>query len=51
VDLDAVPYAVDARLAAGIELCVLVMPHRDVLPVQQLLAGTASPPVTIVPVD
>jgi hypothetical protein len=51
VDLDAVPYAVDARLASGIEPCVLVMPHRDVLPVQQLLADTASPPVAIVPVD
>ena len=51
VDLDAVPYAIDARLASGVEPCVLVMPHRDVLPVQQLLADTASPPVTIVPVD
>jgi hypothetical protein len=51
VDLDAVPYSIDARLAAGLEPCVLVMPRRDVLPVQQLLADTASPPVAIVPVD
>jgi hypothetical protein len=51
VDLDAVPYCIDARLAAGIEPCVLVVPRRDVLPVQQLLAEAASPPVTIVPVD
>jgi hypothetical protein len=51
VDLDAVPFCIDARLASGIEPCVLVMPHRDVLPVQRLLADAASPPVTIVPVD
>jgi hypothetical protein len=30
---------------------VLVVPRRDALPVQRLLADAASPPVTIVPVD
>lgn len=51
VDLDAVPYAVDARIATGAEPCVLVMPRRDALPVQELLAGAVHPPITIVPVD
>jgi hypothetical protein len=51
VDLDALPYCIDARLASGIEPCVLVLPRRDVLPVQLLLADAASPPVIIVPVD
>jgi hypothetical protein len=30
---------------------VVVMPRRDVLEVQQLLAAAVEPPVTIVPVD
>lgn len=51
VDLDAVPYAVDARAAVGLERCLLVMPTRDAIPVQQLLADAVRPPLTIVPVD
>jgi hypothetical protein len=51
VDLDAVAYAVDARLSLGLEPCVLVMPTRDALEVQHLLAGATRPPITIVPVD
>jgi hypothetical protein len=51
VDLDAVPYAVDARLSLGTEPCILVMPSRDALPVQHLLAAAVHPPITIVPVD
>ncbi|MBI4935899.1 MAG: hypothetical protein HY828_18615 [Actinobacteria bacterium] len=51
VDLDAVPYAVDARTAVGLERCMLVVPTRDAIPVQQLLADAVRPPVTIVPVD
>jgi hypothetical protein len=51
VDLDAVPYAVDARSALGIEACLVVMPARDAIDLQRLLAATAAPPVTIVPVD
>jgi hypothetical protein len=51
VDLDAVPYAVDTRLALGIEPCILAMPQRDALDVQRLLAAAALPPITIVPVD
>jgi hypothetical protein len=51
VDLDAVPYAVDARAALGLERCLLVVPARDALPVQHLLADAVRPPVSIVPVD
>jgi hypothetical protein len=51
VDLDAVPYAVDARAALGLQRCLLVVPSRDAIPVQYLLAAAARPPVIIVPVD
>ena len=51
VDLDAVPFAVDARAALGTEECLLVVPRRDAIEVQRLLAAAAQPPVTIVPVD
>jgi hypothetical protein len=51
VDLDAVPYAVDARAALGLSRCLLVVPTRDAIPVQYLLAEGARPAVTIVPVD
>ncbi len=51
VDLDAVPYVVDARLALGVVPCVVVMPRRDALDVQRLLAETLDPPAIIVPVD
>jgi hypothetical protein len=51
VDLDAVPYAVDAAAALGLHRCVLVVPRRDAIPVQHLLANSARTPVTIVPVD
>ena len=51
VDLDVVPYAIDARLAHGITECLLVMPSRDALGVQRLLAAATLPPLVIVPVD
>lgn len=51
VDLDVMAYAVDARAALGIEPLVVVMPRRDALEVQHLLAAAVEPPVTIVPVD
>ncbi len=50
VDLDAVAYAIDARQSLGLESCVLVMPARDALDVQRLLAGATRPPIVIVPV-
>jgi len=51
VDLDVVPYAVDARLAHHIERCIIVMPSRDRVPVQELLAASVAPPIDIVAVD
>jgi hypothetical protein len=51
VDLDAVPYAVDARFAAGTERCLLVLPARDAVPLQHLLASVADPPVELVALD
>jgi len=51
VDLDAVPFAVDARAAMGVGRCLLVLPRRDAVEVQHLLAAAAAPPVTVVPVD
>ncbi len=51
VDLDAIPYVVDARLALGIVPCIVAMPRRDALEVQRLLAETLDPPAFIVPVD
>ena len=51
VDLDAVPYAVDAVAALGLDRCLLVVPSRDAIPVQHLLAAAARASVTIVPVD
>jgi hypothetical protein len=58
VDLDVVPYAADARLAAGgtaspdvgIRL-VVVMPTRDRLPVIEELAGLLREPVEFVGLD
>ncbi|MEI8239230.1 MAG: hypothetical protein WCI22_07375 [Actinomycetota bacterium] len=47
VDLDVVPFAVDARLALGIERCIIVMPARDRVAVQVLLAAAARPAVDI----
>ena len=51
VDLDAVAYAIDARQSLRLDRCMLVMPTRDALDVQRLLAGATRPPITIVPVD
>ena len=51
VDLDAVPYAVDARAAVGTQHCLLVLPARDALPLQLQLAALASPPVEVVAVS
>lgn len=51
VDLEAVPWAIDARVATGVERCLLVLPARDALEVQRLLAASASPAIELVPVD
>jgi hypothetical protein len=51
VDLDVVPFATDARLAAGVRPCVVVVPTRDLLPAQRLLADNLVEPVQFVAVD
>ncbi|MEY4605412.1 MAG: hypothetical protein RLY45_172 [Actinomycetota bacterium] len=51
VDLDAVPACVDARLATGIADCALVVPIRDAIPVQRMLAAAAVPPVEVLAID
>jgi len=51
VDLDVVPYAIDARAALGVTDTVVVLPSRDALPVQQRLAALAVPRIRIVAVD
>jgi hypothetical protein len=51
VDLDLVPYAVDARAALGTVQCLVVLPARDALAVQHRIARLASPPFTVVTVD
>ena len=50
VDLDAVPWAVDARTALGLDRCLLALPTRDALEVQRLLAAAVRPPIEIVTV-
>lgn len=49
VDLDAVPFAVDARTALGTRRCLLVVPSRDAVAVQRELAAAAG--IELVPVD
>lgn len=51
VDLDAVPACVDARLATGIDDCTLVVPVRDAIPAQRMLAAAAAPPVEVLAID
>lgn len=48
IDLEAVPWAVDARTASGLDRCVLALPARDAIAVQRRLAEAAAPPITVV---
>ena len=50
VDIDVVPFAIDARSALGVDECLVVLPARDALDIQQRLAGLADPPITVVAV-
>jgi hypothetical protein len=50
VDIDVVPFAIDARAALGAVECLVVLPARDALPVQQRLAALAIPPISVVSV-
>ena len=49
-DLDLVPFATDARLHSG-RPTRLVLPRRDVVPVQMEIVGLLREPMAIVPVD
>lgn len=51
VDLDAVPACVDARLATGIVDCALVVPVRDAIPAQRMLAAAAEPAIDVLAID
>ncbi len=51
VDLDLVPFAVDARAALGVADAVIVLPARDAIDAQRRLAALATPPIRIVTVD
>jgi hypothetical protein len=51
VDLDAVPYAIDARLATGIARCLIVVARGDDLPIQHELAAALVDPVRFLTVD
>ena len=50
VDLDLVPYAIDARAAAGVSQAMLVLPSRDALDAQRRLAALVDPPLRVVTV-
>jgi len=49
VDLDVVPFAVDAMAASGTDECLIVLPARDALDVQRLLADSAPGSIAITP--
>lgn len=50
VDLEAVPFACDAIVQHGAGSCLVAAPDRDVLPIQQRLAGLLTVPTRFVPV-
>jgi len=50
VDLDLLPYAVDARAASAAEQAVVVLPARDALDAQHRLAALVEPPIRVVTV-
>lgn len=50
VDLDLVPYAVDARVALGVHDAVVLLPARDAIDAQRRLAALAVPPIRVVTV-
>jgi len=48
VDLGLVPWAADARAAAGLTELLIAVPERDLLPVQQLVADALRQPARLV---
>lgn len=51
VDLDVVPYAVDARAAMGVTPCLVVLPRRDAIDLQRRLGALADPPIDLMAID
>ena len=51
VDLDLVPYAVDACTSLGLAECRIVVPTRDALPIQHRIAACAAAAITVVGID
>ena len=51
VDLDAVPYAVDARASTGIEPCLVAVAAGSDLPIQHELAALVRAPLRVVAVQ
>lgn len=49
VDLDVVPFAVDAMAACGTSECLIVLPERDALDIQYRLAAAAPGSIAITP--
>jgi hypothetical protein len=49
VDLDVVPFAVDAMAACGTDECLIVLPARDSLDIQHRLAAAAPGSIAITP--
>lgn len=51
VDLDVVPWAVDAMAVHAAAECLIAAPARDVLDIQQRLAALVATPTRFVPID
>ena len=51
VDLDVVPFAVDAMAACGTADCLVVLPARDALDIQHRLAAAAPGSIAITPLS
>lgn len=49
VDLDVVPFAVDAMAASGTNECLIVLPTRDALDIQYRLAAAAPGSIAVTP--
>lgn len=50
VDLDLLPFAVDARAALGVHDAIVVLPARDAIDAQRRLAALAVPPIRVITV-
>ena len=51
IDLDVVPFAVDAMAACGTAECLIVLPERDALDIQRRLAAAAPGAIAITPLS